>query len=73
MADKKFVFTSESSSAFFFALRYWVLLSCKLFTKAFLLLKNNKQDLKAKELENEVNRQNADRNKIIVYIALGAT
>ena len=32
-----------------------------------------KQDLKAKELENEVNRQNANRNKIIVYITLGAT
>ena len=32
-----------------------------------------KQELKAKELENEVNRQNANRNKIIVYITLGAT
>ncbi|MEL6975886.1 MAG: histidine kinase dimerization/phospho-acceptor domain-containing protein, partial [Bacteroidota bacterium] len=32
-----------------------------------------KQELKAKELENEVNRQNANRNKTIVYITLGAT
>ena len=32
-----------------------------------------KQELKAKELENEVNRQRADRNKIVLYISLGAS
>ncbi|PRX56663.1 signal transduction histidine kinase [Flagellimonas meridianipacifica] len=32
-----------------------------------------KQELKAKELENEMNRQTADRNKTIVYITLAAS
>nr|WP_297913149.1 response regulator [uncultured Allomuricauda sp.] len=31
-----------------------------------------KQDLKAKERENEINRQNADRNKTIVHITMAA-
>ncbi|MEO0901086.1 MAG: response regulator, partial [Bacteroidota bacterium] len=32
-----------------------------------------KQELKAKELENEVTRERADRNKIILYISLAAS
>ncbi|WP_350287146.1 ATP-binding protein [uncultured Croceitalea sp.] len=32
-----------------------------------------KQELKAKNLENEINRQKAERNKIIVYITIGAS